>query len=91
MGKYIVDLSNIPTDSLIEELGKRNVRTELIYSIEDVDIALENINSERDEDDEIKLTDEQKLSIISDLDFDYESGLINDTIEDSIFREIGED
>lgn len=93
MGKYIVDLSNIPTDSLIEELGKRNVRTDLLYSIEDVKMVLEDVNSDREDEGEpeIVLSEAQMIDILNELGFDNETGTINDQLYDLITRDFEED
>lgn len=92
MSKYIADLSNIPTDLLIEELGKRNIRTELLYSIEDVNMVLDDVNSDREDDgkEEIELSEEQKLNILNELAFDNETGSINDQLYDLITRDFEE-
>ena len=93
MSKYIADLSNIPTDLLIEELGKRNIRTELLYSIEDVNMVLDDVNSDREDDgkEEIELSEEQKLNILNELAFDNETGSINDQLYGLITRDFEED
>ena len=93
MGNYIVDLSNIPTDCLIEELVKRNVRTDLLYSIEDVKMVLEDVNSDREDDEkeQIELTEAQMIDILNELGFDNETGTINEQLYDLITRDFEED
>ena len=86
MGKNILDLSNIETNDLMDELNKRGWKTELLFGLSDIDLQLESINDDRDEDNQIKLTDDNKGEILDEVfgNMDYFIEQINNDIEDRI-------
>jgi hypothetical protein len=88
MSKNILDLSNIETNDLIDELNKRGWKTKLVFGLSDVDMQLESINEDRDEDDQIKLTDDDKGEILDRVFYnvDYHVERINSDIEDEILK-----
>lgn len=87
MSNNILDLSNIESFDLMQELKRRGYYTDLIFSISDVDMQLENINDNRDESDIIVLTDEEKADIL-DMCFntDWYCERMNDDISDEILK-----
>ena len=60
MSKNILDLSNIETNDLMDELNRRGWKTELLFGLSDVDMQLESINEGRDEESQITLSDDNK-------------------------------
>ncbi len=88
MGKNILDLSNIETNDLMDELNRRGWKTELLFGLSDVDLQLESINESRDEDSQITLSDDNKGEILDEV-FDnvgYYIEQINTNIEDKILN-----
>jgi hypothetical protein len=86
MGKNIIDLGNIETNDLIGELRSRGVNVNLLWSVDDVDLNLETLNSDRDDDDQVVLDDYEKQQIIDNLDFSYYTSQINNEIYDTIWE-----
>lgn len=87
MSNNILDLSNIESFDLMQELKRRGYYTDLIFSPSDVDMQLENINDGRDENDHIVLTDDEKADIL-DMCFntDWYCERMNDDICDEILK-----
>ncbi len=88
MSKNILDLSNIETNDLMDELNRRGWKTELLFGLSDVDLQLESINESRDEDSQITLSDDNKGEILDEV-FDnvgYYIEQININIEDKILN-----
>ena len=88
MGQNILDLSNIETKDLINELGGRGYFMNLLYSIHDVEMQLDSINESREGlGNEIKLSKEQKIEIINEcFDIDFYSEQMNNDIEEIILN-----
>jgi hypothetical protein len=88
MSKNILDLSNIETNDLMDELNRRGWKTELLFGLSDVDLQLESINEGRDEESQITLSDDNKGEILDQI-FDsvgYYIEQINNEIEDKILN-----
>jgi hypothetical protein len=88
MSKNILDLSNIETNDLMDELNRRGWKTELLFGLSDVDMQLESINEGRDEESQITLTDDNKGEILDEV-FDsvgYYIEQINNDIENKILN-----
>ena len=85
MGKNILDLSNIETKDLIHELYERGYYTELLFCVEDVELQLEDINQDRDEDNKIVLSEEQKKEV---LDESFNAGWYNEQMNNDIINKI---
>ena len=88
MSKNILDLSNIETNDLMDELNRRGWKTELLFGLSDIDMRLESINEDRDEDKQITLSDDNKGEILDQV-FDnvgYYIEQINNDIEDKILN-----
>jgi hypothetical protein len=88
MSKNILDLSNIETNDLMDELNRRGWKTELLFGLSDVDMQLESINESRDEESQITLSDDNKGEILDQI-FDsvgYYIEQINNDIEDKILN-----
>jgi hypothetical protein len=82
----IVDLSNIETNDLMDELNRRGWKTELLFGLSDIDLQLDSINEDRDEDNQITLSKEDKEEILDQV-FDnvgYYIEQVNTNIEDKI-------
>ena len=84
----ILDLSNIETHDLFQELKKRGYKTDLVFGLSDVEFQLEQINSDRDEDDQLKLEEEDKREILERVfyNIDYYCERINEDIEEKILE-----
>jgi hypothetical protein len=84
--KNIVDLSNLDSWDLVKELNNRGYYTKLIFSPMDVESMLDSINSDRDEDDTIVLTDNwDKMEILDNcFNTDYYCQRMNEDIEQHI-------
>lgn len=85
-----MDLSNIETSDLINELKERGYFTELIFGVSDVDFILKGINSEREdyEGDVIELDDYDKRTILEEcFNSDWYSERMNEDIEQKILDE----
>lgn len=79
-----MDLNNISTDVLIEELKSRGYNTELLFSRSDVDVALEDLNGDypglR-----LKMTDEDKDYILNNkLSIGWLTERVNENIYDGV-------
>jgi hypothetical protein len=67
---------------LINELTIRGVYTNLIYSIYDIDMQLDNINEDRNEDDQIVLTENDKINILKNVfNTDYYMQEMNEELD----------
>ena len=87
MSKNILDLSNIESKDLIHELYERGYYTDLLYSIQDVDMQLENINEDRDEDNQIVLSEEQKKEVLDEsFNLDWYCEHMNNDLEELILN-----
>jgi hypothetical protein len=82
----ILDLSNIETNDLMDELNRRGWKTELLFGLSDIDLQLDGINEDRDEDNQITLSNEDKEEILDNVfsNVDYHIEQINTEIEDKI-------
>jgi hypothetical protein len=82
-----IDLSQIKSWDLVDELKSRGWYTNLIYTPSDVDMQLESINGDRDEEDgNIIVLEEDDKKEILDLCFntDYFCERLNESLEDYI-------
>jgi len=88
MSKNILDLSNIETNDLMDELNRRGWKTELLFGLSDIDLRLESINEDRAEDNQITLTADNKGEILDEVfgNMDYFIEQINNDIEDRILN-----
>lgn len=87
----IVDLSNLDTRDLIEELENRGYMANLLFCREDVDFQLDNILAGYPNL-ELTMTDEQKDEILSeDLPINRTSENITDSIYDAVFKLFSEE
>ena len=64
MERKNVDLSSVTSRDLMLELEARGYYTDLICGIGDVDFQLDSINEDREEDDQIVMTKEQKIEVL---------------------------
>jgi hypothetical protein len=82
----IVDLSNLDTRDLIEELQSRGYNTELLFCREDVDLQLDSLR-EGYPGLELTLSDEDKDNILEgDLPIDWTCERINESIYDGVYN-----
>lgn len=80
-----IDLSKIESWDLVKELKSRGYYTNLIYSPYDVDLQLDNINSDREEEDYIKLEEDDKKDILdSCFNTDWYCEQLNERLEEYI-------
>jgi hypothetical protein len=87
MSKNILDLSNIETNDLIHELYERGYYTDLLYSVSDVDMQLDDINEDRDEDKKIVLSEEQKKEILDEsFSLDWYCEQMNNDLQNKILN-----
>lgn len=88
MSKNILDLSNIETNDLMDELNRRGWKTELLFGLSDIDMRLESINEDRDEDKQITLSDDNKGEILDEAfcNMGYFIEQINNDLEDRILN-----
>ena len=87
MSENIVDLSNLETRDLINELKLRGYYTDLIFGINDVKYHLESINSDREEvDGNIIVLEEDDMKDILDNCFntDWYCERMNESLEEHI-------
>ena len=84
-----MELKNFSDKELLQELKSRGFITDLILSIHDVDISIDEL--EGDLIDEIKdvITFEKKLEIISSINTDDIGDKILDDIKDMVLEEFG--
>ena len=82
----ILDLSNIETNDLMDELNRRGWKTELLFGLSDIDLQLDGINEDRDEDNQITLSKEDKEEILDQVfeNVGYYIEQVNTNIEDKI-------
>jgi hypothetical protein len=83
-----IDLSEVNAWDLMQELKSRGYFTDLIFGIQDVDFNLEHmVNSDREEDEKLVLTDEEKMEILdSCFSVDWYSEQMNNDIYEEILR-----
>ena len=87
----IVDLGNLDTRDLIEELEKRGYMTNLLFCREDVQIQLDSILAGYPNL-ELTMTDEQKDEVLSgDIPIDWSCERINDSLYDAVFALFSEE
>jgi hypothetical protein len=85
MSKNILDLSNIESKDLISELNDRGYNTSLLYNRSDVDMWLGDINEDRENDNKIELSDDDKDDILEYcVNNEWVMEKINETISDKI-------
>lgn len=83
--KNIVDLSNLDSWDLVKELNNRGYYTKLIFSPLDVDMILKSINGDRDDDDHIILSDDDKVDVLdSSFNTDYYCQRMNEDVDQHI-------
>lgn len=85
MSKNILDLGNIETIDLIDELKSRGYHTDLLFCVEDVEMQLDDINEDRDDDNKIVLSEEQKKEV---LDESFNAGWYNEQMNNDIINKI---
>ena len=83
-----IDLSEANSWDLMKELESRGYFTDLIFGTQDVDFNLEHmVNSDREEDEKLVLTDEEKMEILdSCFSVDWYSEQMNNDIYEEILR-----
>lgn len=83
-----IDLSEVNAWDLMQELKSRGYFTDLIFGVSDVDFNLEHmVNSDREEDDKIVLTDEEKMEILdSCFSVEWYAEQMNNDIYEEILR-----
>ena len=87
----IVDLSNLDTRDLIEELENRGYMTQLLFCREDVETQLDSIRKGY-RGLELTMTDEDKDNILEgDLPIDWACERINESIFDGVFNFFSEE
>lgn len=88
MSNNIVDLGNLDTQDLIQELRNRGFVTQLLYGREDVQMKLDDINENRielAEDNQIELSDNDMDDILNYvMDDDSIGQIVNEGIESRI-------
>jgi hypothetical protein len=85
MSKNILDLSNIESKDLISELNDRGYNTSLLYNRSDVDMWLGDINEDRENDNKIELSDDDKDDILEYcVNNEWVMEKINESISDKI-------
>ena len=78
-------LSQFKIRDLVNELKNRGVYTDLVYTIYDIDMQLESINEDRDEADQIVLTDDDRKKILRNaINTDFYMEEMNDDLESYI-------
>lgn len=83
-------LSQFKIRDLVNELKNRGVYTDLVYTIYDIDMQLESINEDRDEADQIVLTDDDRKKILRNaINTDYYMEEMNDDLETYIIDNYG--
>lgn len=80
-----IDLSKVVSSDLIHELYERGYFTDLLFCVEDVNNQLYDINEDRDEDNKIVLSEEQKKEV---LDESFNVGWYNERMNDDIINTI---
>lgn len=78
-------LSQFKIRDLVNELKNRGVYTDLVYTIYDIDMQLESINEDRDEADQIILTDDDRKKILRNaINTDFYMEEMNEDLESYI-------
>lgn len=78
-------LSQFKIRDLVNELKNRGVYTDLVYTIYDIDMQLESINEDRDEADQIVLTDDDRKKILRNaINTDFYMEEMNEDLESYI-------
>jgi hypothetical protein len=85
--KTLIDLSNIDTAILVDELNSRGYVTDLLYSVDDVDMWLDDINANRYDADNVELSEDDKKYVLESVfkNMDYFMEKINEKIIDCIY------
>jgi hypothetical protein len=87
MSNNILNLSSVETKDLVHELYERGYYTDLFYSVHDVDRQLDYINEDRDEDNQIVLSEEQKKEILDEsFSLDSYCEQMNNDIQETILN-----
>ena len=82
-----IDLSKIDSWNLVDELKSRGWYTNLIYTPHDVDLQLDSINGDREDEDHIKLDEDDKKDILdSCFNTDWYCELMNESLGDYILN-----
>lgn len=82
-----MELKNFSDKELLQELKSRGFITDLILSIHDVDIAIDELESDLIEEIKEKITFEKKLEILNTINTDDIGDAILDNIKDAIWDE----
>ena len=82
-----MELKNYSDEQLLKELKSRGFITDLILSIHDVDIAIDELESDLIEEIKEKITFEKKLEILNTINTDDIGDAILDNIKDAIWDE----
>ena len=83
-------LSQFKIRDLVNELKNRGVYTDLVYTIYDIDMQLESINEDRDEADQIVLTDDDRKKILRNaINTDFYMEEMNEDLESYIIDNYG--
>ncbi len=82
-----MELKNFSDKELLQELKSRGFITDLILSIHDVDIAIDELESDLLEEIKEKITFEQKEQILNSIKIDEIGDAILDNIKDAIWDE----
>ena len=85
--KTIIDLSNVNTAILVDELNSRGYVTDLLYSVDDVNMWIDDINNNRYDAENIELTEDDKRYVLESVfrNMDYFMEKINDKIIEFIY------
>lgn len=82
-----MELKNYSDEQLLKELKSRGFITDLILSTKDVDIAIDELESDLLEEIKEKITFEKKLEILNTINTDDIGDAILDNIKDAIWDE----
>lgn len=82
-----MELKNYSDEQLLKELKSRGFITDLILSTKDVDIAIDELESDLLEEIKEKITFEKKLEILKTINTDDIGDAILDNIKDAIWDE----
>lgn len=78
-------MENLTTDQLLQELNRRGISTKTIWSLNDVQYAIDTYNNENNT--KFSLTDADKMTVLdSALGCEYIWGQIFDSIESNVFN-----
>lgn len=85
MSNTINKFEGIETQELIAELRSRGYVTNLLWNRNDVQAQIDNINSDREEDEKVTLEEYEMDNILDGLSFDYHCERINEEIFDAVW------